>query len=182
MTKHHFLSIVLTIALLFSASMAESVDLSAMTDQELTDLKGRIVRELEARNPVQPVDIRLVSGRQTMLVNEDGIKIYLTGRYSSTWKNEAIILGTAFENESGQALSAWMKDAELNGWVISGGAISSTIRDGQKKASDLTIPVAAAMITDLSELKDLTFWIGMSDESYKEVRRYGPFRILFGRD
>lgn len=177
MKKHYFTSIVLTIALAFSVAAAESVDLSALSDQQLADLKARIVAEMESRHPVEETVFHFKDGGPWVLANSDGVKVYLTGRrkYSMPYYS----LEAVFENESGHSLSVWAKDIKLDGWNMSGGLICGTIKSGEKKASEFAFNIEEALLSSFSDMKDLTFSVQTSDESYNTVHNFGSFCLKF---
>ena len=159
------------------AALAESIDLSGLTNDQLVELKSRIVAELEARNPVEITELHFRDGGPWMLVNSDGLKIYLTGRRRHDMP--FYHLETVFENESGQSLSVWAKDIKLDGWNMSGGLICGTIKSGEKKASELTFNIEEALLSSFSDMKDLTFSVQTSDESYNTVHNFGSFCLKF---
>lgn len=160
-----------------SAALAESVDLSAFTDDELVALKARIVAELEERHPVEQTVFHFKDGGPWVLANSDGVSVYLTGRrkYSMPFYS----LEAVFENESGQSLSVWAKDIKLDGWNMSGGLICGTIKSGEKKASEFTFNIEEALLSSFSDMKDLTFSVQTSDESYNTVHDFGSFCLKF---
>ena len=55
-----------------SGAMAESVDLSALTVDELQLLRERITEELESRDPAT---ILLEAGKKKVLLDKDGFKV-----------------------------------------------------------------------------------------------------------
>ena len=179
MKKYYFASIVLTIAMAFSVAAAESVDLSALSDQQLADLKARIVAEQEARNLVQGTTFTVQAGQPILLVNEGGVNVYLTGKNKATWQNETYYMGTAFENESGQTLSVWAEEMKLNGWTISDSIICGSLASGEKQTGEMYFSPGDALISELSEIRELTFVIRTSDANYAPVKTYGPFTLLF---
>lgn len=177
MKKRSIAAFVLAIVMLLSASLAESVDLAGLSDQELMNLKFRIVAELESRHPVEETVFHFKDGGPWVLANSDGVKVYLTGRrkYSMPYYS----LEAVFENESGQSLSVWAKDIKLDGWNMSGGLICGTIKSGEKKASEFTFNIEEALLSSFGDMKDLTFSVQTSDESYNTVHNFGSFCLKF---
>ena len=162
-----------------SVAESESMDLSGMSVEELLSLKSRIISELESREPAESTVIDYPSSGPVVLVNEGGVKIYLTGKYRTVWGNEHLLIGFAFENESGKPLSVWARDADLNGWHASGGIISSTIESGQKNADELTVSLTDALLTDYPEMEELSFTIEIDGDNYEKLKTYGPFKLRF---
>lgn len=165
------------LALLCASALSESIDLSGLSDDQLAVLKTRIIAELESRHPVEETVFHFKDGGPWVLANSDGVKVYLTGRrkYSMPYYS----LEAAFENESGQSLSVWAKDIKLDGWNMSGGLICGTIKTGEKKASELTFNIEEALLSSFSDMKDLTFSVQTSDESYNTVHNFGSFCLKF---
>ena len=163
-----------------SVAVAESVDLSAFTDDDLAVLKARIVAELEARHPVEQTVFHFKDGGPWMLVNSDGITVYLTGRRRHDMPYYH--LETVFENNSGAKLSVRAADYKLDGWNLTGGSICPTIKSGEKQASDLFFNIEEALHTSFDEMKSLTFMVETRGSDYAVVHRYGPFSLLFNED
>lgn len=163
-----------------SAALAESVDLSAFTDDDLVALKARIVAELEERHPVEQTVFHFKDGGPWMLVNTDGITVYLTGRRRLDMP--FYHLETVFENNSGMELSVLADDFKLDGWNLSGGSICPSIKPGEKQASDLFYNIEEALHTSFDQMKTLTFMVETRASDYSVVHRYGPFSLLFNED
>lgn len=171
------IAFVIAVLMFCSPAMAESIDLSGLSDDQLLDLKTRIMTELESRHPVEETVFHFKDGGPWVLANSGGVKIYLTGRrkYSMPY----YYLEAVFENESGRALSVWAEDFKLDGWNLRGGLICGTIKSGEKKASEFTFNIEEALLSSFGDMKDLTFSVQTKDEAYETVHDYGRFCLKF---
>ena len=159
-----------------SGAMAESVDLSALTVDELQLLRERITEELESRDPAT---ILLEAGKKKVLLDKDGFKVYLTGQYKTTWKNEGFYISVAFENNSDQKYSVWAENVKLNGWSLPSSIMAGSTAPGEKKITEMYFSPGAAMVTELREMEEMVFDIGFSNENYQTVKEYGPYKMTF---
>ncbi len=159
------------------AALAESIDLSGLTNDQLVELKSRIVAELEARNPVEITELHFRDGGPWMLVNADGLTVYFTGRRRHDMP--FYYLETVFENNSDRELSVWAENYKLNGWNLSGGLICPSIKPGEKQASSLMFDINDALLTSFNEMKELTFTVETKGTDYSTVRNYGDFTMFF---
>ena len=117
------------------AAMAESIDLSGMSVDELQLLREQITQEIESRDPAT---IYLEAGKQKVLVDRDGFKIYLTGQFKSAWMMETFMMNVAFENNSDQTYSVWAENMKLNGWSLTSSIMAGSTAPGEKKVTEMS--------------------------------------------
>lgn len=168
--------ICLIFALLLSASCAFAAvpDISGCTDDELRQLID------QARNRLY-INALTVE-KDAVLVNGDGILLYMTGSYEFKVRSygTSLSIECVLVNNNTYDIAITVDDASANGWVI-GSLGTGTCPAGKKLKSELYFSLDDAEIADLSELEDLTFTLySFNAETYLTIKSYTP--ITFTAD
>lgn len=156
-------ALILALLLIGSAAFAAVPDISGCSDDELRQLIDL------ARNRLY-VNALSVE-KDAVLVEQDGIKLYLTGEYmtsfSKSWGflyvNCVIVNNNAFEAKVG------IENCSINGWDAYGDGTSSCAA-GKKKKVELTFSLYDADISSLDDLEDITFnFYTYNSDSHKRI-------------
>ncbi|MGJ4851823.1 hypothetical protein ACH6CV_16415 [Bacillota bacterium Meth-B3] len=158
-----FLSSVLVLALLFSAgfALAEGADFASMKDDELHALINGARNELTKRE--------MVAAEKTVLLERDGITVYLTGEHK-TWGDGGVLgLEAVVVNDSENTVNVMMNSASVNGWnVLTGGIFS--VESKKKKKNTFEIRIHEAELSSYEAIEDMEFVLRVSDSnSYDKI-------------
>ena len=165
------ISLILALTLLGSLALAEA-DLTTMTDDELHALVDGARRELTKRE--------LVAGEKLVLIEQDGVTLYLTGANRNT--NDFTYLGAVLVNDNDFPVLVTADEFSANGWDVWCGGFDKT-EAGKKKKGEITFKSVDAEIADLSEIEDIevVFTIKNGDD-YKAISSTDSMTIHFNAD
>ncbi len=172
-----FISILLAFFLLGGAAMAEGIDYASMTDVELRAILDGVRNELVKRE--------LKAGDKILLFEQNGVSVYLTGKYQiNSWGegNHTLELEATIVNESDAKISVFFDTVSVNGWEVSGIGIVD-INPGKKKKDDFKIHLNDADVTAYEEIEDIEFefYVYDADANKTIFRLEDPVKVLFNQ-
>ena len=146
-------SVVLSLLLVFSFASAE-VDLSSMSYAALSNEDLHAVINA-ARNEL--LKRELVSGEKTIIFDQDGVQVYLTGKNKA---GKYLKLGAVLINNSDVTVSldAVNNHASMNGWEVycSADDLAKT-GPGKKQKGDITLNAEDAEVVSLEDIEEIEF-------------------------
>lgn len=162
--KKKVLAMAAALALLCTPCLADGLDYASMSDEELHAVVDGARNELASRE--------LTMAGDTVLLDQDGVKVYLTGEKSiSPFGSYTFLrLETIVVNDSDVNASVSIESASVNGWEISGTGITKTSA-GKKQKGDLSFDIAPSGAQSLEEIEDLEITLRLSDSD--TFRFYG---------
>lgn len=124
-----FVSVFLVVLLAFSTSfaLAEGMDFASMSDDALRALVDAARNELAKRE--------LTAAENTVLFEQNGVKVYLTGAYDLSYDNAYLSLEAVVVNDSDKKVNVSVDTACINGWDVYGSGIGDISAGKKKKAS-----------------------------------------------
>lgn len=166
-------SIALILILVGSVALAESIDWTIMTDEEL---HGAIDA---ARNELSKRELSL--SENTILVDQDGIQLYLTGEHTfSDWdETKYVELGVVLVNDSDQNISVSIENLYVNGWNVYA-MCGATANSGKRDKSTIDMNVAEAEVNTFEEIQDMEFSIRLyNSDSFDRILETDSITIHF---
>ena len=149
--------------LLLTSAVAEGLDYSSMTDEELQAVIDSASKELKSRHADSGVS--LLNGG--LILDQDGVVITLTGNrdeYGSYCDLEAVV-----ENSTDHMIYVSPENASINGWEVFMTGIYE-VGSGKKKKGSFTISLGDAEISSLTEVEVMEMVLLIGDnESYKTL-------------
>lgn len=155
MKNKKFLCAFFALVMLFAAALpleafADGPDVSGMTTEELHALINAARNELTARE--------LSAGGETVLFDQGGVKVYLTGNYSIEsydWATyiyfEAVVI-----NDTDATIDVYFISSTVNGWDVNSVGIGE-ITAGHKKKGTFELTISDAEINSYEEIEDAEF-------------------------
>ena len=146
-------------------AMGESVvanDLSKFSDDDLRAALSAIRNELTRRS--------LVTDEKTVIFDQDGIQVYLTGEYE-VWGSDTkyITFNAVVINDSESNIGVSLDDVSINGWNVYGSGIYDTVA-GKKQKSGIEFNLTDAEISSFEEIEDIEFVVSAYDsDSYDTI-------------
>lgn len=166
--------LILAMILPQATALAANVDWKSMSDQEITDTinAGRI--ELASRMPENQDHITIV--------NQDGIEIYLTGKYTvdDGYSNGSIYirLEAVVVNGTDVVLNITDNGTCINGWNVDTTGIYDTPA-GRKQKDNITVRISDADITSFDEITDIEFVLTAYEaDNYSNRIELAPFTYV----
>lgn len=148
------LAIIIALVCMMTLASAET-DLSAMSIDELMDLRARIDAELSMRT-ASGDQIVLRPNEKVILAQTDDFIVYLPGTGSSQSFADRYDLDVVFENNSGEEAGLWARNIKLNGINMSASIIASKINSGEIVKDVLHIHYDDAMLTSADQIRQLS--------------------------
>ena len=104
----------------------------------------------------------------TVLVDEDGVKITATGLTNTTY---SVDLALTIENNSGKDLSFISGSLgyscnSINGYMVDDGYLNCDVADGKKANDTISFGYDALMLYGIDEIADMEIGISMTDDDY----------------
>ena len=147
------LGLLFAVLFIFSISVeafAELPDFTSLTDEELHALVDGARNELKARE--------LVINEKTVLLNQEGVQIYLTGPYEVEAQSYSNYTTISFEavvvNDTDKKINVSFESSSVNGWDVDNSGILE-ISAGKKKKGNLKLRISDADITTYEEIEDI---------------------------
>lgn len=146
-------------------AMGESVvanDLSKFSDDDLRAALSAIRNELTRRS--------LVTDEKTVIFDQDGIQVYLTGEYE-VWGSDTkyITFNAVVINDSESKIGVSLDDVSINGWNVYGSGIYDTAASKKQKSS-IEFNLTDAEISSFEEIEDIEFVVSVYDsDSYDTI-------------
>ena len=148
-----------------AAAASDSVvanDLSKFSDDDLRAALSAIRNELTRRS--------LVTDEKTVIFDQDGIQVYLTGEYE-VWGSDTkyITFNAVVINDSESNIGVSLDDVSINGWNVYGSGIDDTVA-GKKQKSSIEFNLTDAEISSFEEIEDIEFVVSAYDsDSYDTI-------------
>ena len=144
----------LALVMLFTAAFpcaasAEAPDFSAASEVEILEVLNAIRNELVSRNLIQHEDL--------VLVDENGVKVYLTGKYEIEEYSSGSIyveLEAVVINDTDKKIGVRTDSSSVNGWDVDSSGISD-ISAGKKKKGEIELKISDADISTYEEIEDV---------------------------
>lgn len=143
------LVILLAMCLMWGTCLAEGMNFAEMTDEQLHGILDAVRNELAQRE--------LAIAENTVLVEQDGVTVYLTGKYDLWGDPETGLymgLQAIVVNESEYNVAVTVESASINGWVVYSGGIGESAA-GKKQKSTIDFDLTAAEVTSYEEIEDI---------------------------
>lgn len=170
------LAIILVLLLFIpeTVAFAANIDWKSMSDQEITDAidAGRL--ELASRMPD--------SEDHVTIVNQDGVEVYLTRRYSidDGYSSGSVYLRleAVVVNNTDMILNIVDNGTCVNGWNVDTSGIYQT-GAGRKQKGDIVLRISDAFLTSPAEVTDVEFVLRAYDENdYSKKIEFAPFTYV----
>ena len=158
------LFVVVLAFMLCSVALAEGLDWTSMTDDELHSIIDHARNELTKRE--------LVAGEKTVLVDQDGIQFYLTGEYEFADRDvdrKMVELQTVLINDSSNNVGITIDSLYVNGWNIFA-LCGAQAAAGKRDKSTIDMNVFDAEVTAFEDIKEMEFTIKVYDlDTYNDI-------------
>ena len=173
----NLVSIILAVLMLISGfAFAESTDFASMDDAALHAMIDGARNELTKRE--------LIAAENTVLFEQDGVTLYLTGDYEVWGSDDSyyLELGAVLVNDSDVTVYATIDTAYINGWEVYGGGITDT-GAGKKQKSVIDFHISDAEISTYEEVEEIemNFWL-VDAEAYEAIAEIGPITVHFNAE
>ena len=147
MIRKVFFTILTTICILAcSCSALAELDLSTMSDDELTALIADAQQELNSRKATDETE-------QPVLYDDNGIKWYITGYDMSSWSSY-LTIDCVVENESNVDITLSVDTLTVNGWDVSSWFYAQ-VSAGKKTKEELSFDLEDANISGVDEITSM---------------------------
>ena len=151
-------------------ALAAVPDLSGCTDAELR----QVIDQARNRLFINALHIE----KDAMLVDQDGIMLYLTGDYKE-WGSSTkyLTLYAVLVNSNSFEASVGFDSCSINGWDIYASGTGSCA-GGKRKKVELDFNLSDADITKYSEIEDITFRLYTYNNTAWKTISYIPEQVL----
>ena len=168
------LAMFLLFLMIGGVAMAEMPNYEAMTDEELHTMIDLARNELMRRE--------LVFGEKVMLIDQDGIQVYLTGKYEiKSYSSTVLYLEAVVINNTNMNVTVSNENykASVNGWDVRAESIAFT-NPGKKQKKSFEITISEAEISSFEEIEDIEFNLYAYDtEKYARICEPDPITVHF---
>lgn len=115
---------------------------------------------------------------ETVMVDEDGVKITATGL---DYTNHSVELKLILENNSGKNLSFVSGSAgyscnSINGYMMNGGYLNCDVAPGKKASDSISFDYNELMLFGINEIADMEIGFDISDDDYAHTYT-GPRQV-----
>ena len=161
--------------LVMNVAFAEGLDFASMSDEELHSIIGGARNELAKRE--------LVAGENTVLFEENGVSVYLTGEHDVYGDDTLYLeLGAVVVNDTEYSIGVDLESVSINGWIVYGGGVSET-EPGKRQEGTLDIDLSDAEISSYEEIEDIEFEFYVYDEeTYDTLFSVDPVTVHFNAE
>jgi len=165
----------------FSFAMAENLDYSSMTDDELRTVISAATEELNSRQTSDDAPdgaLHMVEG--TILLNQNDITVTLTGNINSFGSSDSAFmeLEAIVENNSSNPIYVNVDGSSINGWEVFGAGIAD-IGAGKKKKGTFSFMLSDAEISKPEDIEGLevTFSVANAD-NWSTIFKADPIVLI----
>ena len=155
--------IILTLALIFTctASAETALDYAVLSDEQLHEIIDAARNELAKRE--------LTMAEDTVLFEQDGVTVYLTGNYE-VWgyDNSYLDIEAVVVNDSDKLVSILIDIASINGWDVYSSGIPETSA-GKKQKGILEFLLTDAEISTYEEVEEIEVNFTLYDSENWEI-------------
>ena len=169
------LSFTLTLTMILALAVPAFADVPGFTDMT-TDEIMEIINA--ARNEL--ISRELKAAENTILLDQNDVQIYLTGKHSVDSYDEYVdlYLEVVVVNNTGRKINVDLDSITVNGWDVDAWGIYDV---SSKKKDDLEIDISDADLSSYDELEDIVFTFEVYDsESYETIFIGEPVVVTFG--
>lgn len=146
------------IAILFTAmsipALADGIDFSSMTDEEIQSL-------IDAGRNVL-LERSLVADGKTLVFEQEGVSLYLTGDMRLT-DSGFLYVGAILVNDSGTTISLINNACSVNGWMAFMNGIDS-VAPSKKASGELQFNVKDTGIAAIEDVEEIEICIDVFDK------------------
>lgn len=169
-------ALVLALMLLCGPALAE-IDWTGMSDEEIRAAIDSGRNELVKRG--------MLAAENFVLVDQDGVQVYLTGNYSWSEYGEdyrQIELEAIVINDSDKKVTVSIDGCYVNGWEVYASGIYDTAA-GKKQKDTFDVSLVEADVTVFEEIEDIEFTFRLYDsDEFETIANLDPVDVQFNAD
>lgn len=149
-----------------SSALAAEIDFAEMSDEELQELITRAQAELNSRSQEE--------NTSPILYEENGIKLYLTGKYEIQHRKDADLVYFEYivENNTTHDIQISGHDCYVNGWDIGYVPFYGEPKSGKKAKDVFCVDIRPASISEYKDIETvefvIEFYLGKSKYSFSD--------------
>ena len=161
------------VILLSSSALANNIDFSSMSVNELHDIISQAHNELVKKTAK-------ADGKVFIIDDPMGFSIYLTGKGEKNWMDYYALEVVAINNTN-KTQSIIFDNISINGWEVSTFITSiSDVGGGKKKKDSINLEIEAADISSYTEITEVELVFHTYDsDSWSTIKKYGPVTLFF---
>ena len=167
----NMLSLILVLVLVLCAvGSAAETTYAAMSTEQLHTAASAIRNELLKRD--------LVAAENVVLVDQDGVQVYMTGNNEIDWIG-AFAIEVVVVNNSTKKISILSEIASINGWTVYMSGVTET-GPGKKQKGTLSFDLDAAGISSIEEIEEVEIELIIYDsDAWESVSKTPSIVIQF---
>ncbi|HHU02345.1 MAG TPA: hypothetical protein GXZ91_04345 [Christensenellaceae bacterium] len=131
--------------LVTSVSFAEEIDYASLSAEKLHKIINLARNELVIRESVAAKDV--------YLIDEENLKIYLTGNQEIDWMGY-LALGVVVINNTDKTITVGIKNSSINGWEVDN-IFWAQVSANKKKKDELSFKIEDADISAIEEIVEI---------------------------
>ncbi|MGI6739158.1 MAG: hypothetical protein ACOX54_07240 [Christensenellales bacterium] len=131
--------------LVTSVSFAEEIDYASLSAEKLHKIINLARNELVIRESVAAKDV--------YLIDEENLKIYLTGNQEIDWMGY-LALGVVVINNTDKTITVGIKNSSINGWEVDN-IFWAQVSANKKKKDELSFKIEDADISAIEEIEEI---------------------------
>lgn len=131
--------------LVTSVSFAEEIDYASLSAEKLHKIINLARNELVIRESVAAKDV--------YLIDEENLKIYLTGNQEIDWMGY-LVLGVVVINNTDKTITVGIKNSSINGWEVDN-IFWAQVSANKKKKDELSFKIEDADISAIEEIEEI---------------------------
>ena len=170
-----FVAVLMAVLMMISAfAMAETVDVSGLSDTELQAIIDAANAELAGRSAAPADD------GKTILFEQDNVQVYLTGNYE-VWGSDThyLDLQAVVVNDTDVPITVSVEMCSVNGWGVYASGIYTT-NPGKKQKDDLSINISDAEISTFEEVEEVEFQFKVyNSDTYDDMFKTDTITLTF---
>lgn len=154
-------------------AFAVAPEMSEVSEEVLIDFINKARNELARRG--------LVAAENTVLVDQDGVQVYMTGNNKVEVYDDSayLYMEVVIINDSDKDIAVVEEDASVNGWEVTFFGIGG-VSAGKKKKDSFEFVISDADISSLEEIEDIEMNLKIIDENaYETVSAADGVRVYF---
>ena len=166
------LALVLVMLLIFTTACAEGLDFASMDDATLHSIVDGARNELAKRE--------LNTGENTVLFEQEGVSVYLTGEYETKeYDTVYLSLKAVVVNDSDKTVWISTDSLSVNGWDVYSYGLPDTTA-GKKQKCELEFCISDAEISSYDEVEEIEVVFSLVDsDTYETFSTTEPIIIHF---
>ena len=166
------LALILVMLLVFASACAEGLDFASMDDATLHSIVDSARNELTKRE--------LNAGENTVLFEQEGVTVYLTGEYETEeYDTVYLSLNAVIVNDSDKTVWISTDSLSVNGWDVYSYGLPDTTA-GKKQKCELEFCISDAEISSYDELEEIEVVFSLVDsDTYETFSTTEPIVLHF---